>query len=186
MPLKKGERGGFLMNWYNIKNRIFLLETEDTLLSYTKGLLFLCIFVFALSCMSKETSKEIYFTEIFKAPPYSTTGPAKADIKAFNDELSWSSFWQELGTTYKIPVIDFTRYTALAICLGEKPKNGYRIEITKVELKKNILKIYYNAIEPNDDCITVQILTYPIYIVQFEKIDFTETYSLPNKIISCN
>jgi hypothetical protein len=52
-----------------------------------------------------------------------TGGPAAPGHKAINDEDEWKSLWAELGKD--APALDFKRYAAVAVFIGEKPTGGY-------------------------------------------------------------
>ncbi|MBZ1348616.1 MAG: protease complex subunit PrcB family protein [Candidatus Nealsonbacteria bacterium] len=90
-----------------------------------------------------------------------------------NDD--WRSLWNK---TYAIlfppptaPEIDFTRYTIIAVYMGEKRKGGHRIEIVNVFEHKDYVVVLIKETHPEPGAIATMALTQPYHIIKIQKID---------------
>lgn len=81
-----------------------------------------------------------------------------------------------------IPEIDFTKYTLIAVFMGEFPTSGYSVTIDKIIEDDNEILVYLTEISPGKNCIVEQVFTYPYQAVEIAKISKNVKF-IPNKIV---
>lgn len=66
----------------------------------------------------------------------------------------------------RVPEVDFSRETVLALFLGTKPTGGFGLEVERVTLVQGELFVDVRTVEPGPDAITTQALTSPWVMVR--------------------
>ena len=66
----------------------------------------------------------------------------------------------------RVPEVDFSRETVVALFLGTKPTGGYGLEVVEVTLAQGELFVDVRTAEPSPDAITTQALTSPWVMVR--------------------
>ena len=104
----------------------------------------------------------------------------------------WEEFWSRHGSaefpTPMLPQVDFSEERVVVVFSGEKPTGGYSIEITKVELDKDEVTIFFEEVSPEPGQPVTEALTQPFHIVKINRIDdllvkFMSEYSLEEEFI---
>ena len=104
----------------------------------------------------------------------------------------WGRFWDRHASVHvpapNAPEVDFSKEMVIAIFSGEKPTGGYSIEITKVELDKDEVTIFFEEVSPEPGQPVTEALTQPFHIVKINRIDdllvkFMSEYSLEEEFI---
>ena len=93
--------------------------------------------------------------------------------QAVTDKGAWESLWQR-SMEEKAPALDFSKYVAAAIFLGEKPTGGYVIEFGQPRMAVTKMIIPFKVIEPERGQFVAQMLTQPFYIKAFPRMGAKE------------
>ncbi|MEM2951181.1 MAG: protease complex subunit PrcB family protein [Nitrososphaeria archaeon] len=86
----------------------------------------------------------------------------------FTNKEQWKEFWAKYGSGVE-PEINFEKYIAVGVFLGEKPNPGYGVEIIDIKKKGEEVKIEFIEYLPNPLKGYIQIIVYPYDIVYFPK-----------------
>ncbi len=94
---------------------------------------------------------------------------------AIHTEQAWSVFYIKLESTSnsrpQIPGVDFSKYSILAVFMGEKNNGGYSTEITRVLQNGKNVEVYVQETSPKPGDRNGQALTQPYHIVKIPKAD---------------
>ena len=92
--------------------------------------------------------------------------------EVIKDKATWQGIWtQHAKAGEKIPEADFTKEMVLLVTMGQQRTGGYAIEIVRVELAGDRLRISVKRTSPPPDAMTIQALTAPFQIVAVAKSD---------------
>jgi hypothetical protein len=93
--------------------------------------------------------------------------------QAVTDKAAWGRVWQtSMGES--APAVDFSKYVAAAVFLGEKPTGGYVIEFGEPRLTGPQMVIPFKVIGPQPGQFVAQMLTQPFYLKTFPKMGARE------------
>ena len=81
--------------------------------------------------------------------------------------------------------IDFTKNTALLVCMGKRMTGGYSIEILSIIQKENKIHVAVDMISPGKYCITTQAITYPSETILIPKTDKEIIWTVTNTTKDC-
>lgn len=84
-------------------------------------------------------------------------GPAAPGHKVVTDDAEWQGVWRELGKD--APALDFTRYSAVVVYLGEKPTGGCTAVFDEPVEEDGNLIVRYRLPKPSG--FTTQAFAYP-------------------------
>ncbi|KYC45755.1 MAG: hypothetical protein APG12_00610 [Candidatus Methanofastidiosum methylothiophilum] len=116
-----------------------------------------------------QAPKEIVFQEIENGY-YS--GLIEKNNYIINNESEWQSFWNKFNKnnleTQAIS-IDFTKYTVIAVAMGEKNTGGYSIKIKKVLEYSDKVEVIIEEKPPSKEDMVTMALTQPYDIVYIPK-----------------
>jgi len=91
------------------------------------------------------------------------------------EEKTWRELWSKHAvdkeTASKVPKIDFSKEMVIAVALGRQRSGGYLLEITRVEIEGEKLRITYRRKAPAPDSIVLQVVTTPVHFVAVPKSD---------------
>ncbi|HUY62307.1 MAG TPA: protease complex subunit PrcB family protein [Candidatus Paceibacterota bacterium] len=138
------------------------------------------------------------------APPAATSGGAAAvavpfeelvagthsSVSARVDYLITSAselnqLWTMLGTTDKMPSVDFTNDEIIAVFAGQKPTSGYSIAVSKIEDDGAARTVIVDLTQPGSGCATATALTDPYQIVQVPKTSLPLTHEDQTSTANC-
>lgn len=86
-----------------------------------------------------------------------------------NDESEWEGFSALLNTQICDFAPDFTKYTLIAVAMGEQKTGGHSIRIQKILEEHGNLYVYIKEEYPSKDDIVSEALTQPYHMVLIEK-----------------
>ena len=81
--------------------------------------------------------------------------------------------------------IDFGEHSVIAVFSGEKPTGGYEIEITGITETTNRIKINVLETIPGEDCVVIQVITFPYDVVLIESTEKTPEFVFEETILEC-
>jgi hypothetical protein len=89
------------------------------------------------------------------------------------NESDWDKVWiQAKGRIDPLPArptVDFSRQYVIAAFMGERPSSGFRIEISAIEKRGNILDVYIKKYETPG---MLTVVTNPFYLARLPKGDY--------------
>jgi len=93
--------------------------------------------------------------------------------QAVTEKGAWERLWQtSMGE--KAPALDFSKYVAAAIFLGEKPTGGYWIEFGAPRVTGGKMVISFKVHSPQPGQFVAQMLTQPFYLKAFPRMGAKE------------
>lgn len=101
-----------------------------------------------------------------------------------NDEKEWSELANRMYGENKVPYVDFSKYSVIAVFSGEKPSGGYTIEITDITRDGRTI-VYVNEMSPGANCGATAALTYPYHVVKVPKISGSVEYIYSSGVSWC-
>lgn len=115
-------------------------------------------------------TKDIDFETIAKG--YYSGHREQANL-VINDEEEWNEIWMTINSnTFPVqpaPEIDFSKYTVIAVFMGEFSTGGYGIEVEKVMGDGDDIGIYVEKTYPDADSPVTMAFTQPYHIIKIEK-----------------
>jgi hypothetical protein len=96
-----------------------------------------------------------------------------------DDQETYQNFLSTNQLMINSPV-DLRETTVIALFMGFRPSGGYSINVTKIEEKNDMLYVHVVQRIPGENCINIQMITYPYQVVSIPKTN------LPIEIISEN
>ena len=107
-------------------------------------------------------------------------------LEVVNDRERFNEIWlSKLGDLGTVPTIDFSKYSIIAIFIGQKSSSGYSVYLDRVEQNIGTTKIKFVTSQPSPDCVVAQIITSPVTLVRVDKIDGGFEFEERTEIISC-
>ena len=93
-----------------------------------------------------------------------------SSVILIKDESSWDRAWvQAKGRIDPLPArptVDFSRQYVIAAFMGQRSSSGYRIEISSLEKKGDILEVYIKRYETPG---MLTVMTSPFYLARVPK-----------------
>lgn len=93
-------------------------------------------------------------------------------LAVYNNQ-DWYSLWQEYNKSLLVPSeiqeVDFSDKTLLALFLGERPNNGYDIDIAYIVETIDKIYAFYKDISPAPGTPVIDIPSYPFIMVTIDK-----------------
>ena len=89
-------------------------------------------------------------------------------LEVIRDQASWEAFWAEFSPwDMSAPEVDFEVDVVIAVCIGERPNNCYRVEITDRDFSEvNCgLCVYYTETVPGPNCGCDQVIMSPYHLI---------------------
>ncbi|MCK5847706.1 MAG: protease complex subunit PrcB family protein [Caldisericia bacterium] len=79
--------------------------------------------------------------------------PTEVVIK---NSQEWNQFFEN-----EAPSVDFSKKMIVGYNLGARPNSGYSLAVDNVSETDSSIIIYATSITPGENCITMQVITYP-------------------------
>jgi hypothetical protein len=98
---------------------------------------------------------------------FSNSGPHEELRALVRDQAQWNEMLSRLpgaAASTPLPVIDFTRHSALVIALGERPTHGYEVNAEGLGLRRAIATVAIRESRPGKSCVVAQAMTYPVAV----------------------
>lgn len=129
--------------------------------------------IFAVFCFTKIEAKEIKFKTVSGGILYSC-GVEKQINYIITNEKDWQNLWNKTFPHDKekprLPKINFSKETVIAVYMGRCGSGGYGIGIYKIIETKNI-EIFVEIYFPAEGSMVSQAITYPYDIIKIPKKD---------------
>ncbi|MCS6859474.1 MAG: protease complex subunit PrcB family protein [Abditibacteriales bacterium] len=101
------------------------------------------------------------------------SGVRRAEMKVITTDKEWEQFWKQhtsvTSPPLALPKVDFEKQVVVVVTAGEKMTGGYTIEVTRVEVKKDAVMVYYKETKPKSTNFTIQVLTQPYHFIRLDK-----------------
>lgn len=105
------------------------------------------------------TESDIDFEEVSKGYYSGHVEPVNYVI---NTEEKWAEIWGK-------PEVDFSKYTVIAVFMGEFPTGGYDIEVKNIIEHEDKIVVVVKKTSPEPGAIVTQAFTQPYHIVKIGK-----------------
>lgn len=119
----------------------------------------------------------------------SHSGHTSSGYYVIQDNESWTELWNQhalfMLDTLPPPSVDFSKYTVVAVFMGEVNTGGYAMNIYDIVDIGSSLTVKLEKIEPGPKCIVTQALTQPYHMVQMTKTEKPIYFDVITKVIEC-
>lgn len=99
---------------------------------------------------------------------FSNFGMHEEARELVRDQAGWQAMQGRLLTAARSmqfpPSIDFTKYSALVIALGERPTHGYEVNAEALGLHRSVASVAIRESRPGKSCMVAQAMTYPVAV----------------------
>jgi len=117
------------------------------------------------------------------------SGHTSSAYYVIQDTETWTGVWNQhsqfLAEPEPAPSIDFSKYTVIAVFMGEMRTGGYSIRVYDIVDAGSSLIVKVEKTEPGPKCIVTQALTQPYHMVQTAKTDKPIFFETITKITEC-
>ncbi|MFC1959016.1 protease complex subunit PrcB family protein [Chloroflexota bacterium] len=100
------------------------------------------------------------------------SGIKTRELLVIKSQAEWEKLWSKHSSlevpSPKLPEIDYSQKMVIAVFSGWKPSGGYSIEIAKVELAEDEIRVYYTETSPEAGQPVTEAETQPFDIVKIE------------------
>lgn len=93
--------------------------------------------------------------------------------------------YKNLDQMPRIPVVDFTKNSIIAVFIGQKSNGGYLAAVDSITEGSSSLTVYVSEIAPGKDCIVTQSTTKPFTIVKIPKTDKKPVFKTRQIVKDC-
>lgn len=94
--------------------------------------------------------------------------------------------YQNLDQLPRIPVVDFSKYSLLAVFIGQRTSGGYLVTIDSVISSSSKINCYVTEIAPGKNCGVTDVITSPFAIVKIPKTQNKPVFILYKIVKDCN
>ena len=126
--------------------------------------------LFFLGCVTAGPSETLPIRTVAKG---AFSGLTEAKEQIIKNQKEWQEVWPKLSARLrdgaKVPEVDFAKEMLVLVSMGEQRTGGYNIEISKVEISEDKLKVHVNRREPASGGFNLQVLTAPFHVVAVPK-----------------
>ena len=107
-----------------------------------------------------------------------------------NNKEDWVRTWHQLNQHRsplpKLPEVDFSKQTIIAVFLGMKGSGGFGIRIAETTLSGKTLNVKVIQTKPGKDCMTTSSMTQPYHLVSVDKAAIENAaFSVEEQINDC-
>jgi hypothetical protein len=81
-------------------------------------------------------------------------------------EQEWKTLWRQHAPSGPPPAVDFRKEIVVGVFAGQRPTEGYRVEIVRVERESEGFSVVYRVEGPAPDALAAQVLTQPFKLVR--------------------
>jgi hypothetical protein len=111
---------------------------------------------------------------------FSNFGMHEEARELVRDQAGWQAMQGRLLTAARSmqfpPSIDFTKYSALVIALGERPTHGYEVNAEALGLHRSVASVAIRESRPGKSCMVAQTITYPVAVFLLPRVATGVTY----------
>ncbi len=156
----------------------------------TRSILFLMFFIFAItliSCSNAGSEREKVAFEIVQDGTYSAIQEKRELTINTNDDYQklMAEVYKNLDQMPRIPVVDFTKNTLIAVFIGTRNTGGYLVTIDSITESSKNMNVEVMETTPGKDCMTSDVLTAPYTIVKVPKTDKKAVFKYSQKVKDC-
>ena len=106
------------------------------------------------------------------------------------DRNAWESAWAQLhrrlgGPPPPLPAVDFSTEMVLVLAIGARSTSGYSVRLTGASESGGAVTVDAVVSSPRADCITLQVITYPVDLVRMSRRSGTVTFRVTPGAPSC-
>jgi hypothetical protein len=94
--------------------------------------------------------------------------------------------YKNLDQMPRIPVVDFTKNSLIAVFIGTRNTGGYLVTIDSITESSKNLNVEVLETTPGKNCMTPDVLTAPYTIVKVPKTDKKAVFKYSQKVKDCN
>lgn len=126
-------------------------------------------------------------TEIVIDGTYSVIAEKREVLLTSNDQYQtlMNEVYSNLDQMPRIPVVDFTKNSVIAVFIGERPNGGFMVTIDSIiEGSKNIT-VNVTETTPGPKCMTTQALTRPFSLVKIPKTEKKPVFKTKQIVKDC-
>ena len=113
------------------------------------------------ACMGPAPSEELPVTRLAKGQHSLQT---EQQFEVITGQAQFRHLWSRFDAGAP-PALDFTRETAIAVFMGERPTGGYAIHVDSVTRSDGELLVAVVLQAPGSECMTTQAFTQPYEMV---------------------
>lgn len=136
----------------------------------------------SVACVGPEPIEELPITRLAKGQLSQQTDQ---QLEIITGQPEFRHFWN-LFDQGPAPSLDFTRESAIAVFLGERPTGGYSIHVDAVTRRGDELLVEVVLQAPGPECITTQAFTQPYEMVSIPTGPLRASFSTRQVLIPCN
>ncbi|HPJ12505.1 MAG TPA: protease complex subunit PrcB family protein [Caldisericia bacterium] len=103
--------------------------------------------------------------------------PSEVTIKSLDE---WEHYCSDTECT-----VNFDEKIIAGYNLGMRPNSGYALRVDNVESTEEEIVIHASAIVPGENCITMQVITYPTAYVSMDKTDKPIRWEISSLVEDC-
>ena len=103
--------------------------------------------------------------------------PSEVTIKSLEE---WEHYCSDTECT-----VNFNEKIIAGYNLGMRPNSGYALRVDNVESTEEEIVIHASAIVPGENCITMQVITYPTAYVSMDKTDKPIRWEISSLVEDC-
>ncbi len=96
-----------------------------------------------------------------------------------------SEVYNNLDQMPRIPVVDFTKYTLIAVFIGPRNTGGYMVNIDSINDGNKSVSVSVVEETPGKNCNTMQVITRPYTIVKIPKTDKKAVFNYKQIVKDC-
>ncbi|MFO8003519.1 protease complex subunit PrcB family protein [Thioalkalivibrio sp.] len=135
----------------------------------------------SVACMGPVPSEELPMTRLAKGQHSLQT---EQKFEVITGQSQFRELWSRFDSGSP-PVLDFTRQTAIAVFMGERPTGGYAIQVDSVTRSDGELLVEVVLQAPGPECMTTQAFTQPYEMVSVPTGPTRADFSTRRVLIPC-
>jgi len=135
----------------------------------------------SVACMGPAPSEELPITHLAKGQHSLQT---EQQFEVITGQAQFRHLWSQFDAGAP-PALDFTRETAIAVFMGERPTGGYAIHVDSVTRSDGVLLVAVVLQAPGPECMTTQALTQPYEMVSVPTGPIRADFSTRRVLIPC-
>lgn len=93
--------------------------------------------------------------------------------------------YKNLDQMPRIPVVDFTKYSVVAVFIGPRSNGGYMVAIDSINESSNSLNVNVSEITPGKNCVVTEAITKPFSLVKIPKTDKKPVFKTKQIVKDC-
>lgn len=150
---------------------------------------FLIVFiisVFVTGCSTQGNDEKKLPMEIILDGTYCSIEEKREVLLNKNDDYQklMTEVYSNLDQLPRIPVLDFTKYSVVAVFLGTRSNGGYMVSIDSIIEGKN-LTVNITETTPGKNCMVTDAITRPFSLVKIPKTELKPVFKTKQIVKDC-